>query len=226
MDRVAGVSSICMGLIYIAAFLFFGFFWAFPSGGSPTEKMAFLAENQLLFSSVYILMYLVFAVFLGCLVVCLYEKLRNRGRRITALASLFGAIWVGLLIASGMIANIGLAYALGLSEVNVEKAFEAWGVIYLLVESLGGGNELVGGLWVLLISVVALQARVFSRPLNYLGVIVGVAGIATVYPADILTEIFGVTQIGWFIWMGISLLGKSSNRQTWEAANAVNGATE
>ncbi|AWF80751.1 hypothetical protein BTJ40_07975 [Microbulbifer sp. A4B17] len=224
MDRVAGISAFGMGLIYISAFVFFGAFWSFPSGGSPIEKMTFLAQNQLIFNIAYTLMYLVFAILLGCVVVNIYEKLKSKRREIAALASLFGAVWVGLVIASGMIANIGLAYALGLMEVSVQKAFDTWGIIYLMVESLGGGNELVGGLWVLLISIAALQVGLFSRPLNFIGVLVGVAGIATIYPDDIFTEIFGISQIVWFIWLGFSLLKQDGQSQKWEAANSITSA--
>ncbi|WP_444919457.1 hypothetical protein ACJJID_10585 [Microbulbifer sp. CnH-101-G] len=218
MNRIAGVSAIGMGLIYIAAFIFFGLFWAFPSAGSPVEKMRFLEENQLLFNIVYTLMYLVFAVLLGCLVVGLYEELKNKNAGLTILASLFGAIWVGLVIASGMIANIGLAYVIGLMDANPEKAFDAWGIIYLMVESLGGGNELVGGLWVLLVSIVALQSGVFSRYLNCLGIFVGIAGIATIYPSETFTEIFGISQIVWFVWIGTSLLGRENESKDWGGA--------
>jgi hypothetical protein len=44
------------------------------------------------------------------------------------------------------------------------------------------------------------------RRLNYLGYFVGIAGIATIYPDELFTEIFGVSQIVWFIWLGICLL--------------------
>ena len=71
---------------------------------------------------------------------------------------------------------------------------------------LGGGNEIVGGLWVLLVSWIALR-DVLPKALNYLGMIVGVAGIVTLVPA--LTEvgaIFGLGIIVWYIWVGIVLL--------------------
>lgn len=206
LQKLAGISSIFEALIYIFAFTFFAAFWSFPSTGSPTEKMTHLAENQLIYSAVYFLMYVVFGVLLAIIVIGLHEKLKHTKSPAIAIGSLFGAIWVGLVIASGMISNIGLAYAVDLMEVSPEKAFDAWTIVSLITESLGGGNELVGGLWVLLVSVAALQARVFSRALNYLGLLVGTAGIATIYPEDTLTEIFGVTQIGWFIWLGVSLM--------------------
>ena len=73
---------------------------------------------------------------------------------------------------------------------------------------------MVGGLWVLLVSVVALKAGEFSKSLNYLGLIVGVAGISTVYPNETLTEIFGITQIAWFIWLGISMLTQENTNES------------
>ncbi|QFT55555.1 hypothetical protein [Microbulbifer sp. THAF38] len=218
LSRAAGISAISMALLYVIAFVFFGVFWSYPSDGSPAEKMTFLAEHQFSFNVIYTLMYLVFAVFLSFLVVGLYQRLKVKSEGLIAVGTLFGAIWVGLVIASGMIANIGLAYAIGLMEVNPEKAFDVWGIIYLMVESLGGGNELVGGLWVLVVSIVALQLGVFSKYLNCLGIFVGIAGVATIYPSEIFTEIFGISQIVWFIWIGSSLLGRENESKDWGGA--------
>jgi len=43
-----------------------------------------------------------------------------------------------------------------------------------------------------------------------LGIVVGVAGILTVYPLDIFTEVFGIGQIVWFLWLGIFMIRKPS----------------
>jgi hypothetical protein len=213
LQKLTGISAISEGFIYIAAFIYFGAFSSYPSAASPTEKMTYLAENQLTVSAVNFFIYVVFGVLLAVLVVGLHERLKPTNNPAMTIASLFGVIWVGLVIASGMIANIGLAQAINLMTTNPEKAFDIWLIIALIAESLGGGNELVGGLWVLLVCIVALQAGEFPRTLNYLGLLVGVAGIATVYPADIFTEIFGITQIVWFIWLGIWLVLKGDSGQ-------------
>ena len=221
LQKPAGISAISLALIYIVAFIYFGAFWSYPSAGSPVEKIAYLAENQLIFSAVYFLMYVVFGVLLAVLVIGLHERLKHTHNPAIAVGSAFGVIWVGLVIASGMIANIGLAHAIGQMDASPEKAFDIWIIVSLITESLGGGNELVGGLWVLIVSVVALQAGEFTRALNYLGLLVGLAGIATVYPDELLTEIFGVTQIVWFIWLGMYLLSKRNASKTMQpAANA------
>lgn len=206
LQKVAGVSAILEALIYISAFVYFGAFWAYPAEGTASEKMVYLAENQLSFSAIYFLMYAVFGILLAVLVVGLYERLKLNNSALVKVASVFGAVWVVLVIASGMLANIGLSHAIALTDVSAEKAFDMWRIISVIIDSLGGGNEIVGGLWVLLISIAALKASTFSKGLNYLGIIVGIAGIATVYPDDTLTEIFGITQIVWFLWLGASML--------------------
>jgi len=209
LQKFAGASSIFEALIYITAFVYFGAYWEYPSESSASEKMAYLAENQLTFSMVNFLMYVVFGIFLAVLVVGLHEKLKATNDPIVKVGSAFGTVWVVLVIASGMLANVGLLHSINLMDLSSEKAFDMWRIISVLVESLGGGNELVGGLWVLLISFAALKAKAFPKGLNYLGLFVGASGIATVYPEETLTEIFGITQIVWFTWLGISMISQS-----------------
>ena len=54
----------------------------------------------------------------------------------------------------------------------------------------------------------SFKGKLYSKPLNALGVLVGVAGILTTYPLDIFTEVFGITQIVWFVWLGIVMIRK------------------
>ena len=73
---------------------------------------------------------------------------------------------------------------------------------------IGGGVEVVGGLWVLGISAAALRSRaVLPNSINLLGLVVGVCGAVTIVP--VLSEmgaVFGLLQIVWFVGVGIVLL--------------------
>jgi len=61
------------------------------------------------------------------------------------------------------------------------------------------------------VSWAALRGGGLPKALNYLGVVIGVAGIVTVVPAlDVLTDVFGLSQIVWFAWLGIVMLRDSS----------------
>lgn len=202
----SGFSAMLLGLIYVAAFVYFGAFFSYPASGTPAEKMRFLAEHQSEVSIVYLSIYVLFGALLAIVVVGVHETLKNVAPPMASLASIFGAVWVGLVIASGMIYTVGLDQSVRLLGESPDTAFAVWKTVSVVANSLGGGNEIVGGLWVLLVSLVALKAVLLSRALNYLGCFVGIVGIATIYPEEVLAEIFGLSQIAWFIWLGVVIL--------------------
>lgn len=211
LQKIGGISAIFEAIIYISAFVFFGAFWSAPVDADAVQMFAFLAENQVILSIVNFIMYVLFGILLAVLVLAINERLKSNTPVLSQIASIFGVIWVGLVIASGMIANIGLSAVLDLSNKDPEQAMTVWRAIYAVVEGLGGGNEVVGGLWVLLLSVAALKGDELSKRLNYFGLFVGIVGILTVYPAEVLTEIFGVSQIVWFSWLGATMLASNKN---------------
>ena len=71
-------------------------------------------------------------------------------------------------------------------------------------EALVGRVEVVGGIWILLVTWAALLAGRHPRALNYLGGVVGVAGVLTVVPAlEVLGIGFRLGEIVWIVWLGI-----------------------
>ncbi|MFC1234936.1 hypothetical protein [Vibrio sp. F74] len=206
LQKLGGVAALLEAILYMSAFIFFGAFWDFPTEVGVAQQLAFLKENQVTLTILNIFLYVVFGIFLALLVLALHEHLKGYAPALSKTASVFGFIWVGLVIASGMIANIGLKTVIELSEKEPEQARSVWLAVDSVAEGIGGGNEIVGGLWVLLLSIAALKNNVLSKKLNYLGLFVGLAGIFTIYPADILTEIFGLSQTIWFVWLGLIML--------------------
>lgn len=214
LQKLGGVAALAEAIVYVASFVFFGAFWHFPNDAAVIQKLAFLADNQILYSMVNLVMYIVFGMLLAVLVTALHQRMKDQAPVLSQIASIFGLIWVGLVIASGMIANIGLASVIKLSSNAPEQAWTVWLAINAIVEGLGGGNEVVGGLWVLLLSVAALKCKVLPNALNYCGLLIGFAGIATVYPVDVLTELFGLGQVLWFLGLGSVLLRNSQTPGT------------
>lgn len=206
LQKFGGVAALFEAAIYISAFVFFGVFWNYPVSAQDAEKLTFLADNQMALSIVNLTMYVAFGLFLAVLVLALHQRMKNKAPVLSQLASVFGIIWVGLVIASGMIANIGLSSVIDLSAKNAEQAMTLWLVINTIVEGIGGGNEVVGGLWVLLLSIAGLKTVELPKSLNGLGLFIGFVGVLTIYPAEILTEIFGLGQIIWFSWLGVYML--------------------
>jgi len=206
LQRVGGVAALFEAAIYISAFVFFGAFWDYPVSADDAQKIIFLTNNQAIISIINLTMYVAFGIFLAVLVLALHQRMKTKALALSQTASVFGIIWVGLVIASGMIANVGLGAAIDLSAKNAEQAMALWVVINTIVEGLGGGNEVVGGLWVLLLSVAGLKIIELPKLLNCFGLFIGSVGILTIYPAEILTEIFGLGQILWFSWLGMTML--------------------
>lgn len=206
LQKIGSLAALLEASLYLVGFIFFGAIWHFPSEASSATKLAFLAEHHLALSIMNLLLYVVFGVLLAVLVLAVHDRLKGHALVLSQLAAVFGLIWVALVIASGMIANIGLDAVIELSIVDIEQAWSLWMTVGIITEGIGGGNEIVGGMWVLLLSIAALRSDMLPQKLNCLGIFVGVTGIASVYPAELFTVVFGLSQIIWFIWLGLAML--------------------
>ena len=207
LQKLGGISALIEAALYVTGFGLF--LTVLDSSGyeGQVQQVAFLAANQVASYMAYLLIYVVFGVVLVVLALALHARLKNGSPAIMQTATAFGLIWAGLVIASGMIANIGNSTVVGLFSENQDQAVSLWLTIITIQEALGGGNEIVGGLWVLLLSWAALRGGSLPKVLNYIGVLVGLAGILTVVPAfDVLMDVFGLGQIVWFAWLGIVML--------------------
>ena len=112
-------------------------------------------------------------------------------------ATVFGLFWAVLLIGAGMVFTIGMGTVVDLYGSDPAQAAMVWLAIESVHQGLGGANEIVGGLWVLLISWAALRGGGLPRALNYLGVVIGVGGLLMFVPAlGMLGPIFGLGIIG------------------------------
>lgn len=208
-QKLGGYCSILLGLIYILAFIIYGGVIDYPNANATySERINFLSDNYQILSIMNFISYVLFGILLTILVVSIHKRIKDYFPSLSLLTSAFGIIWVGLVIASGMIANIGLKSIIGIGIDQPEKAITIWSSISIVTEGLGGGNEIVGGIWVLLLSIVTFKSSLFSKSLNILGLFVGFAGILTILPYDLFKEIFGISQIIWFIWIGISMIRK------------------
>ncbi|MEO1449869.1 MAG: hypothetical protein AAFV07_10095, partial [Bacteroidota bacterium] len=210
-SRLGGFMGLLEALLYIIGFVFL-FAFLGPSmdeGLSDLEKLQFLVENKVLVQVWHVLIYVVFGIALVPLTIAIRDQFAPQHLAGAKVAPVFGFIWAGLVIASGMITNVGLNTVEGIMASDAAAALSTWKTLEAVQNGLGGGVEVVGGVWVLLISLAGLQQGVFSRWVHYLGIMVGVAGTLTVIPGlEDLGAVFGLSQIPWFIWIGLELLRK------------------
>ena len=205
-SRWAGAAALAMACIYLGGFIYFGGFWAYPASATAVEQLSYLNQHQTGFALAMFSIYVPFGLLLAVLVTALQQQLAGQHPNAAQLSGLLGTVWVVLVIAAGMIAVSGLTYVLGASELTDAEAIATWQLIGQLVDAIGGGNEVVSGVWVLLVSALALKARLFAPAIHYLGLVVGVAGTASVLPMEIFAVIFGLSQIIWFTAIGVALL--------------------
>lgn len=206
--KIAAYSAIVESALYLFGFaLLIGALNPGDQVLDLADRLAFYSEHKTLYQYWILLIYVAFGVVLVFLSFSLNGLLKEKQPVLSGLATVFGYIWSVLVIASGMITNIGLNAALALQTENIQQASQLWLTIETLQNGLGGGVEVVGGIWVLLATLAGLKAHQLPKAMHWLGLLVGAAGILTVIPGlSELGAVFGLLQIIWFMWLGITLL--------------------
>lgn len=214
LEPIAGAAFIGMALCYIILFVIYGAVLSTPEGGTAA-KIAYLIENKALFNFTYVLGYVVFACLLCFCVYVIGRLFHRESQAAMAMTSLFGYFWVVVLLSTGMI-GVSSHEILAIYSVSNPEAAE---VIYhtriLMTESLGGGIEFIGGVWFVLLGIVSWRHKLHSRSLAAFTLVKGTIGVATLFSAEsLLRDLFGVTGILWFIWMGIVMIKKPTGTES------------
>ena len=208
LGKIGGLSALYLGLAYAAGIGLFLVVLDLPSITTTEQKLELLAAHALLYHGMHLAIYVVFGVVLTAFVFALHETLKEVAPASARFASVLGYIWAGLLIASGMVTIAGINPTLQLIETNPSDAALYWSGIETVAEGIGlGQGEILGGLMTLIFSFSALRGKIFPKTLNYLGIVVGLAGLVSVLPGlHDMAALFGITQLVWFIWLGMVFL--------------------
>jgi Domain of unknown function (DUF4386) len=210
LQRLGAASALCAAATFIVGFWLY-FTLLTPAGyGSlkidPVRHAAFLVDNRTTMYAWNLTIYVVFGILLVFVALALYERMKGHAPALMQTAMAFALIWATLVIASGMIANIGADMVVALYATNAAQAAATWLSLSMVVNGLGGGNEVVGGMWLLLVCVGALRTNGLPRLLGSLGVVVSIAGLLTaIPPLKELGAVFGLGLILWLIWLGLTL---------------------
>ena len=177
----------------------------------PGQIVAFFADNQALMRVWYQIIFLVFGVSLIFLSLALYERLKAGSPALAQAVTTFGLIWAVLVIVIGTLSINNLSTVVKLYGENPAQAATVWLTLDSVETGLGanGGETMVSALWLLLLGWVALRAKELPRVLNYLGVVIGIAGILSVVLEPALAAVYGLGLIIWFVWLGIVMLRRS-----------------
>jgi hypothetical protein len=208
LQKFGGVAALYLAAAYLVGMI--GFLAVVDVSGvaEPVQKVALMADNLTFLYIMHLIVYVVWGTFMIVLALALYEQLKAGSPAIVQTATIFGIFWGCVIIISGMIHNVGMQNVVALYGKDPTQAGAVWLTIDSVLGGLAGSNEALGGIWILLLSWTALRTGKFLKVLNFLGVVVGVAGIISIVPAlsELFIYIFALGQIVWFVWLGIAML--------------------
>lgn len=208
LQRTGGAAAhVAAGTFVVGLLLFVTALSDFASASSAAQAIASLEADHGLIDLWILVTTIMFGIALVPLTIALRERAGSgSGSSLARVASVFGQIWAGVIIAAGMVWMVGYRAVADLVPVGPDSAAQLWRAVDAVGDGLGGGNEVVGAVWVVLVSLSTWHARALPRWICVLGIIAGAAGIATLVPgASDAGAIFGLGMIVWFTAVGTVL---------------------
>jgi hypothetical protein len=212
LQKIGGLAALYEAAAYIVGMIGFLAIVNVSSVSDPIQQVAMMADHVAFLYTLHLIVYVVWGFFMVILALALYQQLKSGSSAMAQVGTIFGIFWGCVIILAGMIQNVGMQNVVALYTKDPTQAGTVWLSIHSVFEGLGGANEAIGGIWILLISWAALRSGTFPRILNFLGGVIGLAGIISIIPviSTYSIAVFALGQIIWFIWLGIVLLRKNS----------------
>jgi len=207
-QKAGGAAAIYIALALLAAMPYFLLVVDYMDAKTAAEKVALIVANYASMYAMYLVTYVFYGIALGVLAFALYDRMKAGAQATMRAATAIGLLWSFALVASGMIFNYGMTTTVSLAATDQGQAQATWLAIESVAQALGGaGGEILGGLWILLVSIVALRSEALPKILGWFGVVVGAAGLASVVPPlRDASIVFGLMLIAWLAWLGAVLI--------------------
>ena len=208
---IGALSGFYLALAYLIGIIIFLVVLKYSEITNDVDKVKILYEYKFVTFFTNILMYVLFGPIFVIFILSLKNKFCDYKSPLFDFSAIIGYIWAGCLVASGMIANAGIEPVLSLYNNDIEKASSLWKIIDIISMGVGNGNgEILGGIFTLAFSIFALKNKLLNNGINILGIIIGIIGIISLVPIlNDLGGVFGITQMIWFMCVGISFLIKN-----------------
>ena len=221
--RAGGFAAFYLAFAYIAAMPYFLVVVDYLGATTMAEKVALILGNYRSMYAMYFPTYILFGIALSVVAFSLYDRMKAHSPAMMRTVTTIGLLWSFALAASGMVYTYGMTTIVGIAKTDLAQAQAAWQAIEPVAMGLGGaGGEILGGLWVLLACLVALRSGMLPKPLSWLGIVTGVAGLASVIPPlKDASMVFGILQILWLLWLGVVLLSGKKAGSTCFSSGAI-----
>jgi hypothetical protein len=207
-QQLGGAAALFHACAYIVGMIL-GVTLIFPIlEANSGQYVAFAAQNETLVYIWNMISYWGSAITLVVMVLALYHRLKTGAPALAQTASVFGLIWAGLIIASANLMLRDGGVIASLYAKDPAQAAALWPALEAIETGIVSGNELIGSLWVLFVSIAALKTRSLPWKFSIYGIAISAAGILTLVPSwvEITRMVFGSGMILWSIWLGIVLL--------------------
>lgn len=223
-QKAGGAAALYIAIALLAAMPYFLIVVDYMGATTAAQKVALVVANHTSMHAMYFVTYVFYGLALGVLAFALHDRLVSHASATMRFATAVGLLWSVALIMSGMVFTYGMTTVVALAESDPARAAQAWQSIEAVAQALGGaGGEVLGGLWLLLVSTVALRGRALPRPLGWFGIAISAMGIASaVPPLHDAAIAFGMLLIPWFAWTGVCLLATKPTLA--ESAQPADGA--
>jgi hypothetical protein len=207
-QKAGGIAALYLALAYVAAMAYFILAVDYQGVVDPAAKVALVVGNMRGMYLINLASYVAFGLALVVAALALYDRLKDEARALALPVAGLGLVWACLLVASGTVNNMGMEAVAGLYPADPDRAASSWRIYETVSSALGGGGgEALGGPWVLLASWAFLRTKRLPKGLGWLGLAVGAAGVASnAPPLRDAAYAFGLLQVPWFAWLGISML--------------------
>lgn len=205
-QRIGGIAALAAAAAIVVGLAMYATLLSDYTTGDdePAESVAFIADHYAIMYVWNLIVMVAFGALLVPLALALHERLRAGSTAIAQSATAFALIWATLLVGAGMVTMIDLGTVADLADTDPGRAETVWLTLDSVERGMGGTIEIVGGVWVLLISWLALRTHQLPLALNYLGLVMAVSAFATIVPAfELVGVVFGLGLIVWLGWLGV-----------------------
>jgi hypothetical protein len=209
-QKAGGIAALAHAFAYLAGIVM-AVTLIFPVLDADTARyIEFVRDNQFLMHSWILICYWGSAITVVIMALALYDRLKAGSMGLMQVATAFGLIWAGLIIASGNLMLNDFHVITNLYAIDPTKAVTAWTILEAVENGITSGNELVGSLWLVLLSYSALRHGGLPKTMSFAGIALSIIGICTLIPD--LSSIagvafaFGLGMVVWSIWLGTVIL--------------------
>lgn len=196
ISLAVNVCCFAYGLVILVA----NFGYLSDSNLTSQQTLTMLLQDVRLYVSWNLVVYLIYGVSLFFLSISLFSLTKKHSLEGAYGLLLAGGIWSGFMLLSGGISIETINRVSELYPLNSEAATNLWMTTGVIQESAGGGNEIIGALWVYMVSRTLPNRKGLLQTSRLIGFSITILGLGTIVESgEIFASLFGILLIVWFL---------------------------